>query len=168
VVALALLSAGAWCLAADVAGAATGGDWLWPVSGAVLRGFEPPSSPYGAGHRGIDLAAPAGTPVTAPEAGVVAFAGRVAGERYLSIAHGNALVSTYSWLSEILVAEGDAVARGAAVATSGRGHPGSAQAHLHFGVRRDGAYVDPLELLSPASVAGLIRLAPLVHAPWPP
>jgi murein DD-endopeptidase MepM/ murein hydrolase activator NlpD len=47
------------------------------------------------------------------------------------------------------------------LALSGAGHPGADPAHLHFGVKRDGVYVDPLSLLAPASVVGLIRLVPV-------
>jgi murein DD-endopeptidase MepM/ murein hydrolase activator NlpD len=138
------------------------GTWQWPVVGPVIGAFEPPETPFGAGHRGIDIATPAGTTVIAPEAGFVAFAGKVGGELFVTLDHGAGLTSTYSWLSGVLVGEGDAVARGAAIAFSGRGHPGSAVPHLHFGVRRDGTYLDPLAFLAPPSVSEYIRLAPLV------
>ena len=45
----------------------------------VLRGFEPPSSPYGPGHRGVDLALGQGGLVAAAGDGAVSFAGLVAG-----------------------------------------------------------------------------------------
>jgi murein DD-endopeptidase MepM/ murein hydrolase activator NlpD len=137
------------------------GSWTWPVVGPVIRAFEPPETPFGSGHRGIDIAVPVGTVATAPDAGVVTFAGRVGGELFVTLDHGEGLTSTYSWLSLALVGRGDAVARGAPIALTGRGHPGSGVPHLHFGVRLDGAYLDPLELLGPASVSGFIRLAPL-------
>jgi murein DD-endopeptidase MepM/ murein hydrolase activator NlpD len=141
--------------------AAADGTWTWPVTGPVIRGFDPPASPFGAGHRGIDIAAPAGTPVLAPAAGVVTFAGRVAGQLFVSIDHGAGLVSTSSWLSSVSVAKDDVVAQGQAVGASGIGHPSEPVAHLHLGIRLGGAYVDPLDYLSPLGVAGLIRLAPL-------
>jgi murein DD-endopeptidase MepM/ murein hydrolase activator NlpD len=50
------------------------------------------------------------------------------------------------------------------LASSGQGHPGIAPAHLHFGVRMNDVYVDPMEYLAPGSVVGLIRLAPLAPA----
>ncbi|MGZ8599230.1 MAG: murein hydrolase activator EnvC family protein [Actinomycetota bacterium] len=141
--------------------APSAGTWIWPVLGPVIGAFDPPDTPFGAGHRGIDIAAPVGTAVIAPEAGVVAFAGRVGGELFVTLDHGGGLTSTYSWLSAAIVRRGDVVARGATIATTGAGHPGSAVAHLHLGVRRDGVYVDPLGLLGPASVSDYIRLAPL-------
>jgi murein DD-endopeptidase MepM/ murein hydrolase activator NlpD len=139
------------------------GTWLWPVHGPVIGAFEPPETPFGAGHRGIDIAAPFGTLVIAPDAGVVAFAGKVGGELFVTLDHGAGVTSTYSWISASLVRKGDAVVRGATIARTGRGHPGSAIPHLHFGVRRDGAYLDPMAFLAPASVSGFIRLAPLVE-----
>ena len=51
--------------------------------------------------------------------------------------------------------------QGQPIGRSGSGHPGDLQANLHFGVRLDGAYVDPLDYLAPASVVDLIRLAPI-------
>ena len=140
------------------------GTWGWPVVGPVIRSFEPPETPFGAGHRGIDIAVPLGTVVVAPDAGTVTFAGRVGGELFVTLDHGGGLTSTYSWLSVALVRRGDVVGRGAPIALSGRGHPGSIVPHLHFGVRLDGTYLDPLDFLGPASVSGFIRLAPLVVA----
>jgi murein DD-endopeptidase MepM/ murein hydrolase activator NlpD len=137
------------------------GGWSWPVVGPVIRGFEPPSSPYGAGHRGIDIAAAVGTPVRAPAPGIVSFAGPVGGELFVSVDHGGGLVSTYSWVSSVLVRKGDTVGEGSVVALSGNGHVGVSPAHLHFGVKLDGAYVDPMGFLAPASVVALIRLAPV-------
>lgn len=140
------------------------GTWTWPVRGPVIRGFEPPETPFGSGHRGIDIAASVGTVVVAPEAGVVAFAGTVGGELFVTLDHGGGLTSTYSWLSAMLVRKGDVVPREAPIARSGRGHPGATVPHLHFGVRQDGAYLDPMEFLEPANVSAFIRLAPLSDA----
>lgn len=141
------------------------GSWLWPVNGPVIQAFDPPDTPFGAGHRGIDIAASIGTTVLAPDAGVVAFAGRVGGQLFVTLDHGGGLTSTYSWLSSSLVGRDDVVARGAPIALTGRGHPASSgAAHLHFGVRLDGEYLDPLELLGPPNVSAFIRLAPLETA----
>jgi murein DD-endopeptidase MepM/ murein hydrolase activator NlpD len=137
------------------------GTWVWPVTGPVIRGYDPPDDPYGSGHRGIDIAAPVGTPVRAVDAGTVTFAGKVGGELFVTIHHDGGLASTYSWLSAAQVRKGDAVTRGQIVGLSGDGHPGSPVAHLHLGAKLDGAYVDPMDYLGAVSVAGLIRLAPL-------
>jgi murein DD-endopeptidase MepM/ murein hydrolase activator NlpD len=127
----------------------------------VLRGYDPPETPYGAGHRGIDIAVPVGSTVRAPDAAVVAFAGKVGGQLFVTLDHGGEVTSTYSWLASALVHEGEVVARGQAIATSGQGHPGSLVPHLHLGVRLGGVYVDPLLCLGPMGVEDLIRLAPL-------
>ncbi len=137
------------------------GSWMWPVRGPVISAFDPPDSPFGAGHRGIDIAVPVGTSILAPEAGSVAFAGRVGGHLFVTIDHGGELHSTYSWLSTTSVRRGDSVARGQVIGTTGLGHPGSAIPHLHLGVRLAGTYVDPLAYLGPPSAVDLIRLAPL-------
>ena len=137
------------------------GTWSWPVSGPVIRGFDPPDTPFGAGHRGIDIAVAPGTPILAPEAGTVSFAGRVGGELFVTIVHGGGLSSTYSWISVAAVSKGDVVSRGQTIGATGTGHPGAGVPHLHFGVKLDGGYVDPLELLAPLGVQDLIRLVPI-------
>jgi murein DD-endopeptidase MepM/ murein hydrolase activator NlpD len=142
----------------------TEGSWAWPVRGPVIHAFEPPETPFGSGHRGIDVAAPIGTVVVAPEAGIVAFSGKVGGQLFVTLDHGGGLTSTYSWLSETLVRKGDTVPRGAPIARTGPGHAGASVPHLHFGVRLDGAYLDPMEFLEPPSVSDFIRLAPLSEA----
>jgi murein DD-endopeptidase MepM/ murein hydrolase activator NlpD len=141
--------------------AATEGTWLWPVVGPITRGFDPPDSPYGSGHRGIDIATDAGTVVVAPAAGTVKFAGPIGGYLFLTIDHGNGLDSTYSWVSALLVHEGDVVTEGEQIVRSGSGHPGDSIPSLHLGVKLDGVYVDPLLYLRAPNVTSFIRLAPL-------
>jgi murein DD-endopeptidase MepM/ murein hydrolase activator NlpD len=142
--------------------ATAAGTWTWPVRGPIVRPYDPPASPYGTGHRGIDIAVPLGTVVVAPAPGVVSFAGRVAGQLFVSIDHGAGLVSTSSYLSASLVAKDDPVVAGQPIGLSGAGHPGSATAHLHFGVRLGGIYVDPLDYLAPLSLVGILWLAPIL------
>jgi murein DD-endopeptidase MepM/ murein hydrolase activator NlpD len=145
----------------EVPMAPSAGTWSWPVTGPVIRGFDPPASPFGAGHRGIDIAAPFGTPILAPEAGTVSYAGRVGGELFVTLDHGGGLSSTYSWLSSAAVRKGDVVAVGQPIGATGTGHPGSAVPHLHLGVRLDGQYLDPMTFLASLGVQDLIRLVPL-------
>lgn len=136
------------------------GTWMWPVSGPVVRAFDPPSSPFGSGHRGIDVAAAPGTTAVAPAAGTVSFAGSVGGHLFVTIDHGGGLTSTLSWVSSLLVRRGDPVTAGDPVARTGWAHPGSEVATLHLGVRLDDVYRDPLDYLAPIDVSSLIRLAP--------
>jgi hypothetical protein len=141
-------------LSSPPAGAVPG--WSWPVEGEVMTGYRNGDDPYAGGqHRGIDIAADAGTPVAAAAAGTVRFAG-VAGSSGLTVSvrtSDEALDTSYLHLSAVAVRKGEKVDAGqrlGAVGTSGRR---SAEApHLHFGVRDAGsrhAYHDPLSYLPP-------------------
>lgn len=141
--------------------AVAAGTWTWPVVGPVIRGFDPPDSPYGSGHRGIDIAAPAGSVAVAPADGTVAFAGPVGGRLFLTIDHGGGLESTFSWVATLEVRRGDVVQQGQPLARTGGGHTGDLVPNLHFGVRLADAYVDPLDYLESIDLSALIRLAPL-------
>ncbi len=130
--------------------------WRWPVDGGrqVVAAFRAPAHQYGAGHRGIDLAAPADAPIHAPAEGVVAFRGTVVDRLLLTIEHANGYVSTYEPLSSALspgqrVAAGDEIGM---LSTGGHAPPGS----LHLGVRQNGAYVDPMALFGGAERAVLL------------
>ena len=120
--------------------------WRWPVEPFRLeRPFVAPPHPYGPGHRGVDLRPLDDDPVAAPAPGVVAFSGQVAGRPVITIDHGDGLVTTLEPVTSDLAA-GTAVAASAAVGVlTGGGHtePGV----LHFGVRLDGEYINPLVLL---------------------
>ncbi|MGH2740215.1 MAG: M23 family metallopeptidase [Actinomycetota bacterium] len=137
------------------------GSYDWPVRGPIIRPFESPAHPYAAGHRGIDIGAPFGTPVQAAAPGLVAFAGSVGGSLFVSVDHPDGIRTTYSWLSSIAVRRGDRVERGDILGATGSGHPGSPRTHLHFGARIGDLYIDPMLLLGGGSLVGLIRLAPL-------
>lgn len=122
------------------------GPWAWPVAPhEVVRAFDAPETPYGPGHRGIDIAAPAGSAVLAPQDGVVRFAGPVAGRPVLSIEHADGLVSSFEPV-EPLVAAGHVVERGEQIGVLLPGHVDQTT-RLHLGARLHGAYVDPLGLL---------------------
>lgn len=135
--------------------------WVWPVQGPVVVPFDPPDSPYGSGHRGIDVAVPLGTPVLAPADGTVTFAGPVGGRLFVTVDHGGGVWSTSSFLATLAVRRNDVVSSGDVLGRSGTGHAGSLIAHVHFSVRLDEVYVDPLGYLSAADISALIRLAPL-------
>jgi murein DD-endopeptidase MepM/ murein hydrolase activator NlpD len=143
------------------AAARAAGSWTWPVTGPIVRAFDPPDTPFGSGHRGIDIAAPVGTSVRAAAAGTVAFAGPVGGRLFVTVDHGGGLESTYSFLDAVTVRRGEVVAQGQVVARSGTGHAGDVVPNLHFGVRLLDVYVDPLAYLGPAEIWRFIRLAPL-------
>jgi murein DD-endopeptidase MepM/ murein hydrolase activator NlpD len=128
--------------------------WGWPLPGepAVTRGFDPPPTPYAAGHRGVDLAGAVGQPVLAAGAGTVAFAGLVAGRPVVSVQHPDGLRTTYEPVQPA-VAAGQVVARGSPLGVLTAGHPGCpGEACLHWGLRRGEVYLDPLALLRPPRV----------------
>jgi murein DD-endopeptidase MepM/ murein hydrolase activator NlpD len=156
-----LLAVSLFLAALSPAPARAAGTWSWPVVGPVIRGFDPPDTPFGSGHRGIDIATAFDSPVVATQAGVVTFAGPVGGRLFVTIDHGGGLESTYSFLASLAVRRGAVVAAGQVIATSGAGHAGAAIPHLHFGVKLADAYVDPLDYLGPLDVWRFIRLAPL-------
>jgi murein DD-endopeptidase MepM/ murein hydrolase activator NlpD len=115
-----------------------------PVAGPVVRGFEAPAGPYGPGHRGVDLSAPAGTPVTTPAAGRVTFAGPVAGSLWVSVLVAPGVVTSVGPLLDAAVATGRRLRAGARVGRLAAGHGGA----VHLSLRVDGGYVDPLPWLA--------------------
>jgi len=121
--------------------------WSWPVAGPhpVLRPFQAPEHRWSPGHRGIDVAAPVGGAVTAPDDGVVHFAGTVVDRPVLSLRHdGGVLSSLEPVVSEL--SAGDAVTRGQVVGILVAGH-GCVAECVHLGARIDGEYVSPLMML---------------------
>ncbi|MEU3982218.1 M23 family metallopeptidase [Streptomyces sp. NPDC026672] len=141
---------------------------VWPVGTrpAVVRGWEPPATPYARGHRGVDLAAPPGTPVRAVAAGRVAFAGRVAGRGVVSLTlTGTDLRTTYEPV-EASVRRGAEVRAGEVIGTTEPtgGHCGGTC--LHWGLLRAETYLDPLSLLPPWLLTrGPSRLLPVPAGP---
>jgi murein DD-endopeptidase MepM/ murein hydrolase activator NlpD len=131
------------------------GLWL-PVAGAVVRGFEAPAGPYGPGHRGVDIAAGVGSPVTAPADGRVTFAGAVAGSRWVSVLVAPGVVATVGPLLGPAVTTGDRVAPRALLGRLAAGHGGA----IHLSLRVDGAYVDPLPWLVDRPRPRLVPLPP--------
>lgn len=135
--------------------------WPLPAPHPVVRPFVPPATPYGPGHRGVDLAGQPGSAVTAAGDGVVAHAGPVAGRGVVSIVHANGLRTTYEPV-EAAVAAGTRVTRGEVIGHLARGHDGCVDtvvdtaACLHWGALRGDEYLDPLGLLT----SGRVRLLP--------
>lgn len=140
---LGALLGGALAPPADAADPARG---VLPVSGAsVVGAFDPPLVRWGAGHRGVDLAAPAGASVLAPRDGVVTFAGVLAGRAVLVLTHG-ATRSTFEPVTST-VPVGAVVTRGQVIGRLDAGHACAAPACLHWGLKRGDDYLNPLSLL---------------------
>lgn len=108
-------------------------------------------------HTGADYAVPQGTPVLAVGNAVVALTGEFFfSGNAIFLDHGNGLISMYFHLHEVFVEQGEEVTRGnqlGSVGSTGR----STGPHLHFGIRWQGARVDPALLLGPA---GTIQTVP--------
>ena len=117
--------------------------FIWPVNGVVTSGF---GWRWGRMHEGIDISAPAGTPIHAVASGTVIFAGWMGGYGNLVIVdHGNGLATAYAHQSAIYVG-GGSVSQGQTLGAVGC--TGSCTGnHLHFEVRVNGGAVDPMGYL---------------------
>ena len=123
----------------------------WPVQGRISGRFGNArvyNGQPGAGHSGMDIAAPDGTPVRAPAGGVVTFASP---DLYLTggtvlLDHGHGVSSNFLHLSRIDVKVGDRIEPGqviGAVGATGR----ATGPHLHWGMNWFDTRIDPLLVL---------------------
>ena len=127
--------------------------FIWPVTGRISGLFGnqriyngTPSAP----HSGMDIAAPAGTPVHAPAGGIVTFANP---DLYLTggtvlIDHGHGVSSNFLHLSRIDVSVGERVAQGQVIGQVGATGRATGP-HLHWGMNWFDVRVDPLLLMTP-------------------
>jgi murein DD-endopeptidase MepM/ murein hydrolase activator NlpD len=146
------------------------GSFTLPIHGAWhnLGGWAPSQARYddlaknpkattGRGHFGVDMGAPAGTPVYAIGKGVVTSVGTdPMGGNIVGVTHDNNVWSYYAHLSTAKVQKGDKVDQNTVVGTVGNtGNPGNPKdpfvtqeggrtwPHLHFGIKEHGSWVDP-------------------------
>lgn len=127
--------------------------FIWPLRGRISGVFGSqrilngkPRSP----HRGVDIAAPTGTPFGAAAAGIVVlvhedmfYSGKT-----VMIDHGHGLSSVYVHMNEIHVREGQRVAQGTVIGTVGQTGRATGP-HLHWGVSLFSTHVDPEMLVGP-------------------
>lgn len=126
--------------------------WLSPLTSYRL------SSPFGMRyhpvlkknrmHNGVDMAAPANTPIYAARGGLVtttAYQKNGAGN-YVQIDHGDGFRSIYMHMTRYVVKAGDYVAPGQIIGYVGSTGLSSGN-HLHFGISKDGVYVNPMEYI---------------------
>lgn len=110
-------------------------------------------------HKGVDLAAPTGTPIYATADGLVSKAERFSSYGlYVSIEHGARLQTRFAHMSRIAVAAGERVKKGdiiGYVGSTGR----STGPHLHYEVRIDGAAVNPIPYMVESEAQEAFALA---------
>ncbi|MDR0771387.1 MAG: peptidoglycan DD-metalloendopeptidase family protein [Burkholderiales bacterium] len=125
--------------------AASGGiDWSWPTQGRVISTYSERAS-----LKGIDIVGNAGQPVVASAAGRVVYVGsglRGYGKLVI-VKHNDTFLSVYAHNRELLVEQGQQVARGQKIAEMG--NTDADQVKLHFEIRKDGKPVDPMLYLPP-------------------
>ena len=126
--------------------------WPLPASDYITSDFghrESPTAGASSNHQGIDIGASTGSSITAADGGTVITASYSSSAgNYVVISHGNGLSTVYMHCSKLLVSEGDTVSKGQTIAKVGStGY--STGPHLHFGVRKNGSYVDPTDYVSP-------------------
>jgi lipoprotein NlpD len=119
--------------------------WSWPASGKVISSFSDSAK-----QKGISIAGRLGQPVLASAPGKVIFSGTgIRGfGKLIVIKHNETFLSVYAHNSELLVKEGQSVAKGQKIAEMGS--TDTDQVRLHFEIRRLGKPVDPIKLLPPA------------------
>lgn len=139
----------------DSGGSAGAPRYRPPVDRPVADPFRPPANPYGPGNRGLDYATEPGDVVRVIGAGVVAFAGWVAGRGVVSVEHPDGLRSSLTGLESISLRRGQIVDAGTPAGTAGT--------RMHLGVRRSGRYIDPASLFvvgAPPRHAVLVPVPP--------
>lgn len=147
------------------------GPYSMPLEGEVVAPFDPPEAPWGAGHRGVDIAGTSGSVILAAAGGVVAFVGVVVDRPVISVDHPDGIRTTYEPVTA-LVEVGDAVARGQPIGTLVLdGSHCAPAACLHWGARIGERYIDPLSLLSEAvirlyPITGQVTAAPRAVGGW--
>ena len=127
------------------------GSFRWPTSGRVTSYFGGRKSPGGIGstnHKGLDIAAPRGTPIYAADGGTVVYSGWMGGYGYtVRIRHdGTGYETFYAHNSSLLVKSGQHVYKGQQIAKMGS-TGNSTGSHCHFEIRYNGVPKNPLNFI---------------------
>lgn len=131
----------------DGDGGASGFLWPCPSSRRITSGFgnrAQPTAGASTNHKGIDIGASYGASIIAAAGGrVTTSAYSSSAGNYIVISHGNGLSTVYMHCSALYVSAGQTVSAGQSIAAVGStGY--STGNHLHFGVIKNGSYVNPL------------------------
>ena len=137
-------------MAPDALRLSLGEQFIFPVARDITSGFGWRPDPFTGRqsfHRGIDLRGSIGTPVRAAKDGTVARLGnsRVYGQ-YIIMTHAGGFQTLYAHLSSFSVRQGDRVRQGAVIGAVGNTGM-STGPHLHFGIHRNGSWVNPIDFL---------------------
>ncbi len=130
----------------DGDGGASGFVWPCPSSRRITSGFgnrAQPTAGASTNHKGIDIGASYGAAIVAAASGRVTTAAYSSSAgNYIVISHGNGLSTVYMHCSSLSVSAGQSVTAGQTIAAVGStGY--STGNHLHFGVIKNGSYVNP-------------------------
>ncbi|MXW43098.1 MAG: M23 family metallopeptidase [Acidimicrobiia bacterium] len=117
-----------------------------PLQAEIVDYFRPPAHIGAPGNRGWEYNPEPGQPVHASAAGEVVFAGVVVGNRFLTLRHLDGLRTTYGYLAQIQVVEGEMVEAEQLIGTT--------TGRFFFSVRAGDEYLDPASVLA----AGRVRL----------
>lgn len=125
--------------------------WPCPSSSRITSYFgdrESPTEGASTNHKGIDIGASSGSQVLAAASGEVVIATYSASAgNYIMLSHGGGVYSVYMHMQSMSVSVGDEVTGGDQIGLVGStGY--STGPHLHFGIRVDGSYVNPLDYVS--------------------
>jgi murein DD-endopeptidase MepM/ murein hydrolase activator NlpD len=124
------------------------GGGIAPTTGRVTSCY---GARWGTMHYGVDIAAPIGTPIFAPEGGVVLQAGPASGfGQAVYVQHGDGSITLYGHVNQFFVSAGQVVSAGQQIAEVGNKGQ-STGPHLHFEVHEGGLYagrVDPMPWLA--------------------
>lgn len=126
----------------------TGGSFAWPSpSTSITSKFGPRNRPIAGAstyHKGVDIGTPIGSSVFAAAGGTVIYVGYMSSAgNAVMIDHGSGITTCYYHLSQPLVSVGQTVSQAQVIALSGNTGV-STGPHLHFSVRVNGQYVDPM------------------------
>ena len=126
--------------------------WPCPSSSRITSYFgdrESPTEGASSNHKGVDIGAGTGADILAAAGGeVVISTYSYSAGNYIMIDHGGGVSTVYMHCSQLLAQAGDQVSQGQVIAKVGStGY--STGPHLHFGIRSDGTYVNPLSHVSP-------------------
>ncbi len=127
--------------------------FIWPIASSRITsefgGREAPLEGASTSHKGVDIGAATGTPIKAAASGTVVISTYSASAgNYIMINHGGGVYTVYMHMASLGASVGDEVSQGDTIGTCGS-TGNSTGPHLHFGIRINGSYVDPLGYVSP-------------------